>query len=76
MCNFCSRCIFHQDCFLFFLSFLVRVLEDAFDRKLGGGCINVLVCRDEVELVGEALEGADEFPLVVVVNGAYSEDYV
>ena len=76
MCNFCSRSIFHQDCFLFFLSFLVRVLEDAFDRELGGGCIDVFVWRDEVELVGEALESADEFPLVVVVNGAYSKGYV
>ena len=38
--------------------------EDVFDCKLGGDCIGFLVCIDEVELVGEALEGADELFLV------------
>ena len=67
---------FSRDCFLFFLSFLVRVHEDVLDRKLGGGCIDVLGWVQKVELVGEAFEAADELLRVVVANGTYSRGYV
>ena len=65
-----------RDCYLCFLGLLAGVHKDVLDCKLGGGCIDLFVFIEEVELVSETFEGANQLFLVVVANCTYGKGYV